>query len=66
MNALDPNLMTADERLDEVARILAAGIHRWMDKKKPKIIGKTEKVILDKPPLLPPYGSQTNPKKGEP
>ncbi len=28
MNALDPNLMTAEERLDEVAEILAAGFLR--------------------------------------
>jgi hypothetical protein len=27
-NALDPNLMTAAERLDEIAAILAAGISR--------------------------------------
>ena len=28
MNALKPNLMTAAERLDEVAEILAAGLQR--------------------------------------
>ncbi len=28
INALDPNLMTATERLDEVAEILAAGLLR--------------------------------------
>lgn len=27
-NALDPNLMTAAERLDEIAAILAAGLKR--------------------------------------
>ena len=27
-NALDPNLMTAAERLDEIAQILAAGLKR--------------------------------------
>ena len=32
VNALDPDRMTADERLDEVADILAAGIRRLFNK----------------------------------
>jgi len=44
MNALDPNLMTADERLDAVARILATGIQRLLEKE------KTENISLDKSP----------------
>lgn len=48
-NALNPDLMTAKERLDEVARILAAGIARerlnHFENK-----GKTENFCLDKPP----------------
>ena len=54
MNATDPNLMTAEERLDEVAAILADGIKRLIKKK------KTEKIPLDKSPDQCPYVHKTN------
>ena len=42
MNALDPNLMTAEERLDEVAEILAAGFLRWWQKRVEKSAKKAQ------------------------
>ncbi len=62
MNALNPNLMTTEERMDEMAQILATAIHRWIEKKKLEINAPTEKVILDKPALFRPYGSNKNTK----
>lgn len=35
MNRLDPNLMTADERMNEVGLILSRGIARRLQKLKP-------------------------------
>ena len=43
MNALDPNLMTAEKRLDEAAEILAAGFLRWRQKQVKK---SAEKVNI--------------------
>lgn len=51
-NALHPDLMTADERLDEVAAILAAGILRLRVRRRRKYSNKIkelEKVPLDFP-----------------
>ena len=48
VNALDPDRMTADERLDEVADILAAGIRRLFNKKSPNKIDGLETILLDK------------------
>ena len=54
-----PNSMTAEERLDEVAAILAAGIIRLrmqnIEKHK-----KTESIILDKRNQIDPYETNTN------
>ena len=58
MNALDPNRMTAEERLDEAAEILAVGILRWQ-KKQDKKTEKTEKFPLDKSDDQCPYGRKT-------
>ena len=46
-NGVDPNHMTAEERLGEVARILATGILRLKAKQLDKKPLKTEKVTLD-------------------
>ena len=46
MNALDPNLMTPEERQDETAEILAVGFLRWRQKRVEKS-KKKEKVTLD-------------------
>ncbi|MBF0177968.1 MAG: hypothetical protein HQL63_14140 [Magnetococcales bacterium] len=52
-----PTHMSDDERLNEVARILATGIHRLLEKQ------KTEKIPLDNSPNQWPYGRKTT--KGE-
>ena len=52
-----PDLMTAEERWDEVAGILATGIARMLKKK------KTEKIPLDKSPTVCPHGRK--PTQGE-
>ena len=50
LNALvDPDRMTAEERLDEVADILAAGIRRLYAKKSANKIDRLETIPLDKP-----------------
>jgi hypothetical protein len=46
MNGLDPNLMTAEERLDEAAEILSACFLRWYRKRAEKSQIK-EKDYLD-------------------
>ncbi len=53
INTQDPSLLTADERLDEAASILATGIKRLLEKR------KTEKIPLDKSPTVCPYGRKT-------
>ncbi|MBF0604542.1 MAG: hypothetical protein HQL07_12730 [Nitrospirae bacterium] len=53
-NECDPNRMTAEERLDEVAAILADGVKRLVKKK------KIEKIPLDKSPDQCPYVHITN------
>ncbi len=52
-----PDLMSAEERLDEVAGILAKGMARVMEKR------KTEHLPLDKTPTIRPYGPK--PTQGE-
>ena len=52
-----PTQMTDDERLDEVAALLATGIRRLLEKQ------KTEKIPLDNSPNQCPYGRKTT--KGE-
>lgn len=49
-----PADMTADQRLDEAAAILAAGVKRLLEKR------KTEKIPLDKSPKTRPYVRRNN------
>lgn len=60
MNAIDPNLMTTEERLAEVASILATGIRRLREKQ------KTEKFPLDKLADQWPYGQNKTTKRKRP
>ena len=60
-NGVDPNHMTAEERLDEVAKILAAGILRLKAKQMVKKSLKTEKVSLDVSPEKRFHGPKPNP-----
>jgi hypothetical protein len=46
-NALAPDLMTADERLDEVARLLAAGLLRLRQRQHQNRCNGLEKNSLD-------------------
>ena len=62
-NALHPDRMTSDERLDEVARILATAIGRWR-KNKPEQIENMENFPLDNSPDQWPYGLEPE-KPGE-
>jgi hypothetical protein len=48
VNALDPDRMTADERLDEVADILATGVRRLFNKKSSNKNDGLETILLDK------------------
>jgi hypothetical protein len=51
--------MTAEERLDEVAEILASGILR-LRAKRIENSGETESIILDKRNQMDPYETNTN------
>ena len=57
MNGCDPNLLTAAERLDEAAAILAAGVLRLRMKKERKT-GRSEIFRLDMSPHQCPYVSE--------
>lgn len=46
-NALDPNLMTANERLEEIAAILAAGILRLKARESARSAGDPRDLSLD-------------------
>ncbi|MBF0445793.1 MAG: hypothetical protein HQL68_09390 [Magnetococcales bacterium] len=59
MNGLDPNLMTAEERLDEMADILAAGFSRWK-RKETKKKQRKENDSLDLPSKTRLHVSETN------
>ena len=48
-NALDPNLMTANERLEEIAAILAAGILRLKARESARSAGDPRDLSLDFP-----------------
>ncbi|MBF0142879.1 MAG: hypothetical protein HQL59_05410 [Magnetococcales bacterium] len=54
MNFTDPTKMTTDQRLEEAAAILAAGVRRLAEKR------KMEKIPLDKSPGTRPYVRKTN------
>ncbi|MBF0190255.1 MAG: hypothetical protein HQL99_03775 [Magnetococcales bacterium] len=56
-NTTDPDSMTTEERLTEVATILVTGYRRLLEKQ------KIEKIPLDKSPDQCPYGQK--PTKGE-
>ena len=58
-NPVHPDLLTDDERLNEVARILATGIRR-LHEKNMKLSGKPENFQLDIPVGSSEHGSQTN------
>ena len=64
MNGLDPNLMTAEERLDEAAEILAAGFLRWRRKRVEKPTKKTN-VSLELSPKQRLYMSETTENSGD-
>ena len=51
---VDPNLLTDDERFDEIASILASGILRLRIKKAQQL-GKTESFCLDKGNRMAPH-----------
>ena len=55
-NGCDPNLLTAAERLNEAAAILAAGVLRLRMKKERKTVG-SETFRLDKTPNQCPHVS---------
>ncbi len=57
MNPTHPTKMSDDERLTEVAALLATGIRRLLEKQ------KTEKIPVDNSPNQCPYGRKTT--KGE-
>ncbi|MEO5332581.1 MAG: hypothetical protein H7839_11200 [Magnetococcus sp. YQC-5] len=56
-NTTDPDSMSTEARLTEVATILATGYRRHLEKK------KMEKIPVDKSPNQCPYGRK--PTKGE-
>ncbi len=60
-NGVDPDHMTADERLGEAARILAAGYLRFRVKQTAEKPLKTEKVSLDRPPEKRLHGPKPQP-----
>lgn len=64
VNALDPARMTAEERLEETADILAAGIRRLLEKKAANKNGSLETICLDKPVPQSLHGHD-NSEKGE-
>ncbi|MBF0341384.1 MAG: hypothetical protein HQL95_10545 [Magnetococcales bacterium] len=57
INTTDPDSMTTEDRLTEIASILVTGYRRLLEKK------KTEKIPLDKSPDQCPYGRKST--KGE-
>ncbi len=57
-NGVDPELLTATERLEEVAAILAAGFLRLQLKSERKT-GASENFFLDNPPNQCPHVSET-------
>ena len=62
MNGLDPTLMTATERLDEAAEILASGFLRWRRRRVEKSSEKA-KVSLELSPEQRLHVSETTEKK---
>lgn len=61
ITALPPSAMTADERLDEVARILAAGLIRLRRANSTKISDAGTESSLDCPLPQSGHGRQRNP-----
>ena len=60
-NGVDPDHMTADERLGETARILAVGLLRFRAKRAGEKPLKTERVSLDIPSVKRLYGPKPQP-----
>ncbi|MAE43982.1 MAG: hypothetical protein CMF63_03150 [Magnetovibrio sp.] len=63
-NALDPERMTADERLDEVADILATGLARWNELKNANNSNALREFPLDFSPAKSGHEPQLKPRKG--
>ena len=64
INALDPDRMTADERLDEVADILATGLARWNERKNTNNSNALREFPLDFSPTKSGHEPQLKPRKG--
>lgn len=47
MNPLNPDRLTASERLDEIAALLAAGLRRLRERKSRSISGDCGESVLD-------------------
>ena len=60
-NALDPNLMTASERLTEIGEILAAGLVRLRATKREK--GDRRELSLDFPATRRVHGRNRKPRE---
>jgi|TARA_B100001971_G_scaffold209577_1_gene233427 hypothetical protein len=63
-NALHPDRMTADERLDEVADILATGLARWNERKNTNNSNALREFPLDFSPTKSGHEPQLKPRKG--
>ncbi len=64
MNGLDPDLMSAEERLDEAAEILASGFLRWRRKRVEKTRRKAN-VSLELSPEQRLHVSETTENLGD-
>ena len=64
MNALDPNLMTNEERLNEAAEILTASFLRWRRKRVEQFAKKTP-VSLELSPEQRLHVSETTDNSGD-
>ena len=63
-NALHPDRMTADERLDEVADILATGLARWNERENTNNYNALREFPLDFSPTKSGHEPQLKPRKG--
>ncbi|MEG3640696.1 hypothetical protein [Magnetococcus sp. PR-3] len=62
-NAIDPDLLTIEERLDEIAEILANGVLRLMEKKNLRTSLKKQQKPLDSVSEQSVHGDQGIPQK---
>lgn len=63
VSTTDPTRMTADQRLDEIAGILAAGILR-IRQKKAQQYERMDNLSLDNGNRVSPYGTVRNAREG--